>query len=58
MTNEELNSVMTKAKEQFRKGEPLFGKNGAFHFMQENFLNTALKTEMEEHLLRNRPRLP
>ncbi|ACX76272.1 hypothetical protein Fisuc_2689 [Fibrobacter succinogenes subsp. succinogenes S85] len=27
MTNEELNSVMAKAKEQFRKGEPLFGKN-------------------------------
>ena len=36
MTNEELNSVMTKAKEQFKKGKPLFGKNGAFHFMLED----------------------
>jgi len=54
MTNEELNSVMAKAKEQFRKGEPLFGKNGAFHFMLENFLNTALETEMEEHLAENK----
>ncbi len=54
MTNEELDSVMAKAKEQFRKGEPLFGKNGAFHFMLENFLNTALETEMEEHLAENK----
>lgn len=54
MTNEELNSVMEKAKEQFRKGEPLFGKNGAFHFMLENFLNTALETEMDEHLAENK----
>ena len=44
MTNEELDSVMAKAKEQFRKGEPLFGKNGACYFMLENFLNTALET--------------
>ena len=54
MTNEELDSVMAKAKEQFRKGEPLFGKNGAFHFMLENFLNTALETEMEDHLADNK----
>lgn len=54
MTNEELDSVMAKAKEQFRKGEPLFGKNGAFHFMLKNFLNTALETEMEEHLAENK----
>jgi transposase-like protein len=54
MTNEELDSVMAKAKEQFRKGEPLFGKNGAFHFMLENFLNTALETEMEKHLAENK----
>ena len=50
MTNEELNSVMAKAKEQFKKGEPLFGKNGAFHFMLEEFLNKALDAEMDEHL--------
>lgn len=51
MTNEELDSVMAKAKEQFRKGEPLFGKNGAFHFMLENFLNSALETEMSGELV-------
>ncbi len=50
MTNEELDSVMAKAKEQFKKGEPLFGKNGAFHFMLEEFLNKALDAEMDEHL--------
>ena len=46
MTNEELNSVMAKAKEKLWKGEPLFGKNVAFHFMLENFLNSAQKTKM------------
>ena len=50
MTSEELNSVMAKVKEQFKKNDPLFGKNGAFHFILKNFLNTALKTEMGEHL--------
>ena len=54
MTNEELDSVMAKAKEQFKKGEPLFGKNGAFHFMLENFLNRALDAEMDDHLAENK----
>lgn len=54
MTNEELNSVMAKAKEQFKKGEPLFGKNGAFHFMLEEFLNNALDAEMDNHLAENK----
>ena len=54
MTNEELDSVMTKAKEQFKKGEPLFGKNGAFHFMLEEFLSKALDAEMDEHLAENK----
>lgn len=53
-TNEELDSVMAKAKEQFRKGGPLLGKNGAFHFMLENFLNTALEPEMDEILAENK----
>ena len=39
MTNEEL---------------ALFGKNGAFHFMLENFLNTALDAEMDDHLAENK----
>lgn len=50
MTNDELESVMANVKEQFKKGESLFGKNGTFHFMQENFLNKALEAEMEDHL--------
>lgn len=54
MTNEELDSVMAKAKEQFKKGEPLFGKNGAFHFMLEEFLNKALDAEMDELLAENK----
>ena len=54
MTNEELDSVMTKAKEQFKKGEPLFGKNGASHFMLEEFLNKALDAEMDEHIAENK----
>lgn len=54
MTNEELDSVMAKAKEQFKKGEPLFGKNGAFHFMLEEFLNKALDAEMDDHLAENK----
>lgn len=33
MTNKELNSVMAAAKEQFRKDEPLLGKNGASALM-------------------------
>ena len=54
MTNEELDSVMTKAKELFKKGKPLFGKNGAFHFMLEEFLNKALDAEMDEHIAENK----
>ena len=54
MTNKELDSVMAKAKEQFRKGEPLLGKNGASHFMLENFLNTTLEIEMKKHLAENK----
>lgn len=48
MTEEEIDAMMTKAKDQFRKGEPLFRRNGAFHFMLENFLNNALEVEMGE----------
>jgi len=54
MTEEEIDAMMTKAKDQFRKGEPLFGRNGAFHFMLENFLNNALEVEMGDHLAKNK----
>lgn len=54
ITNEKLNSVITKAKEQFKKGEQLFGKNGAFLFMLDEFLNKALDAKMEDHLAENK----
>lgn len=54
MTDEEIDAMMAKAKEQFRNGEPLFGKNGAFHFMLENFLNKALDAEAEDHIIENK----
>ncbi len=54
MTEEETKAMMAKAKDQFRKGEPLFGKNGAFHFMLEEFLNKALDAEMDGHLAENK----
>jgi putative transposase len=35
---------------QFMKGEPLFGKNGAFAPLLQSFLQAALDSEMEDHL--------
>ena len=31
MTQEEYNSMLASAREQFKQGTPLFGKDGAFH---------------------------
>ena len=39
-----------KAAEQLRKGEPLFGKDGALAPMLERILNAALEGEMDAHL--------
>jgi hypothetical protein len=41
---------MTPAVDQIRKGEPFWGKKGAFYFMQENFPSTTQETNMNEHL--------
>lgn len=38
------------AAEQLRKGEPLFGKDGALAPMLERILNAALEGEMDAHL--------
>ena len=50
MTQEEYNSMLASAREQFKQGTPLFGKEGAFHRILEDFLNSALEGEMESHL--------
>ena len=39
-----------RAAEQLRKGEPLFGKDGALALMLERILNAALEGEMDAHL--------
>ena len=39
-----------RAAEQLRKGEPLFGKDGALALMLERILNATLESEMDAHL--------
>lgn len=50
MTQEELNELQKKALEQFKTGKSLFGKDGAFAPMLKQFLESALDSEMNEHL--------
>lgn len=50
MTREDYSEMLTQAQEQFKNGTPLFGKNGAFHQLLEDFLNAALEGEMDNHL--------
>ncbi|WP_223918605.1 hypothetical protein [Hallella multisaccharivorax] len=39
MTQEEYSKILATAREQFKVGKPLFGKDGAFHQVLEDFLN-------------------
>ena len=55
MTQEEYAKMLAEAKTQFKAGKPLFGKDGAFHQVLEDFLNAALEGEMESHLAETRP---
>ena len=48
--NEEYEALKEKALRQFKSGEPLLGKNGAFAPLMKQFLESALEAEMEEHL--------
>ena len=48
--NEEYEALKKKALEQFKTGQPLLGKNGAFAPLMKQFLESALEAEMEEHL--------
>jgi putative transposase len=50
MTQEQLNQLQEKTLKQFKKGEPLFGKGGAFAPLLKRFLEAALEAEMEAHL--------
>lgn len=50
MTQDEYAEMLSQAKEQFKQGTPLFGKDGAFHRVLEDFLNSALECEMDSHL--------
>lgn len=50
MSEEEYKELQEKALRQLMKGEPLFGKDGAFAPMLKQFIEAALEAEMEEHL--------
>jgi len=47
---EEYEALKKKALEQFKTGQPLLGKDGAFAPLLKQFLESALEAEMEEHL--------
>jgi len=55
MTQEEYAEMLSQAKNQFKSGTALFGKDGAFHRVLEDFLNAALEGEMESHLDATKP---
>ncbi len=48
--NVEYEALKKKALEQFKTGQPLLGKDGAFAPLLKQFLESALDAEMEEHL--------
>lgn len=48
--NEEYEALKKKALEQFKRGQPLLGKDGAFAPLLKEFLESALEAEVEEHL--------
>ncbi|MES4921792.1 IS256 family transposase [Hoylesella timonensis] len=50
MTQEEYKEMLSMAKDQFKAGKPLFGKDGAFHKILEDFLNAAMEGEIDSHL--------
>lgn len=50
MSTQEKETLKEKALRQFKNGEPLFGKDGAFAPILKEFLEEALEAEMEGHL--------
>lgn len=55
MTQEEYSKMLAAAKDQLKSGQPLFGKDGAFHQVLEDFLNAALEGEMQSLLESTKP---
>lgn len=55
MTQDEYKEMLSMAKDQFKSGKPLFGKDGAFHKILEDFLNAAMEGEMDSHLEDSKP---
>lgn len=55
MTQEEYSKMLAEARDQFKSGVSLFGKDGAFHRVLEDFLNAALEGEMDSHLIETKP---
>ena len=47
MAQEEYAEMLSQAKDQFKSGTALFGKDGVFHRVLKDFLNTALEVELE-----------
>lgn len=47
--------MLSMAKDQFKSGKSLFGKDGAFHKILEDFLNAAMEGEMDSHLEDSKP---
>jgi len=50
MRKEEMSALQKKALEQFKNGQSLFGKEGAFAPLLKQFIEAALEAEMEDHL--------
>jgi putative transposase len=48
--NDEYEALKKKALEQFKTGQPLMGKDGAFAPLLKQFLEASLESEMDEHL--------
>lgn len=48
--NEEYEAIKKKALEQFKTGQPLLGKDGAFAPLLKQFLESALDAELSAHL--------
>ena len=55
MTQEEYNSMLASAREQFKQGPLYLVRKVAFHRILEDFLNSALEGEMESHLSVTKP---
>ncbi len=50
MIEQQKESIKERALRQFKNGDPLFGKGGAFAPVLKEFLEEALEAEMEAHL--------